>query len=70
MALVGFKRRWREVENNPLEVKSRWKQRYGYISCKLSSDCPTSIVLFRMSVPARDTRKDTLQQYMLVGSEN
>jgi hypothetical protein len=31
---------------------------------------PTGIVLLWMIVPARDTRKHTLQQYMLVGSES
>jgi hypothetical protein len=54
------------MEVKPLEVKSKWNERWEEMPCK-SSDCyPTSIVLLRMIVLARDTRKSNLQWYMLV----
>jgi hypothetical protein len=45
----------------PLEVKSKWDERWEEMPCKSSNCCPTGIVLLRMIVPARDTRKNTLQ---------
>jgi hypothetical protein len=45
----------------PLEVKSKWDERWEEIPCNSSNCFPTGIVLLQMIVPARDTRKDTLQ---------
>jgi hypothetical protein len=49
------------MEVKPLEVNSKWSERWEEIPCK-SSDCfPTGIVLIQMIIPARDTRKSSLQ---------
>jgi hypothetical protein len=45
----------------PLEVKSKWDERWEEMPCKSSNCFPTGIVLLRMIVPAQDTRKDTFQ---------
>jgi hypothetical protein len=49
------------MEVKPLEVKSKWSERWEEIPCKSSNCFPKGIVLLWMIVPARDTRKDTLQ---------
>jgi hypothetical protein len=49
------------MEVKPLEVKSKWNERWEEMPCKSSDCCPTGIVLLRMIVPARDTRKSNLQ---------
>jgi hypothetical protein len=49
------------MEVKPLEVKSKWNERWEEMPCKSSNCFPTGIVLLRMIVPSRDTRKDTLQ---------
>jgi hypothetical protein len=45
----------------PLKVKSKWDERWEEMPCKSSNCFPIGIVPLQMSVPARDTRKDTLQ---------
>jgi hypothetical protein len=49
------------MEVNPLEVKSKWNEKWEDMPCK-STDCfPKGISLLQMIVPARDTRKSNLQ---------
>jgi hypothetical protein len=54
------------MEVNPLEVNSKWNERWEEMPCKSSDYFPTGIVLLLMIVPSRDTRKSNLQYNMLV----
>ena len=50
-----------DMEVEPLEVDSKWNEKWKEMPCK-SSDCfPKGVVLLWMIVPAQDTNKDTLQ---------
>jgi hypothetical protein len=40
------------MEVKPLEVKTKWKERWEEMPCKSSNCGPTDIVLLRMIVPA------------------
>jgi hypothetical protein len=44
------------MEVKPLEVKSKWSEKWEEMSCKSSDCCPKGIVLLRMIVPARDKK--------------
>ena len=61
MILGGKRSIWIEMEVKPLEVKSKWNERWEKMFYKSSNCCPKGIVLLRMTVPAQDIRKDTLQ---------
>jgi hypothetical protein len=49
------------MEVKPLEVKSKWSEKWEQMPCKSSDCCPKGIVLLRMIVPTRDIRKSNLQ---------
>jgi hypothetical protein len=47
------------MEVKPLEVKSKWNEKWEEMPCKSSDCCPKGILLLRMIVPVRDTRNPT-----------
>jgi hypothetical protein len=66
VTLEGMRCRWMEMKVEPLEVKSKWSEMWKDMPCKSSDRCLKDVVLIRMIVPTRDTKKDTLQCCMLV----
>jgi hypothetical protein len=57
-----------EMKVEPLEVKSKLSEMWKEMPCKSSDCCLKDVVLLWMIVPDRDTKKDTLQCMVLVGS--
>jgi hypothetical protein len=49
------------MEVKPLEVKSKWNEKWEEMACKSIYCCPKGILLLQMIVPTRDTRKSNLQ---------
>jgi hypothetical protein len=50
-----------DMEVEPLEVKSKWNEKWKEMPCKSSDCCSKGVVLLRMIIPVQDTRKSNLQ---------
>jgi hypothetical protein len=66
VTLGGMTCKWMEMKVEPLEFKSKWSEMLKDMSCKSSDFFLEDVVLLQMIVHVRDTKKDTLQCYMLV----